>query len=193
MPASIEKSSTPLSIRIAQADDALALTSLINSAFRSEKTGQTWRYDSQDKRIDIIPEGLISSFISDPQMVMLVGTAPGSSEPLATCYLRKPSDPAEAHVSAGAAWLGLLAVSPQAHRKGYGLLLLREAERFVVREWGVKRLEFDFVNARSELRAWYERCGYSATGTTRPFPYGEKGHEILCDGLGMVVLGRDLP
>lgn len=192
MPASAEDPSAPLSTRIAKADDAPALTSLINAAFRSEKTGQTWRYDSQNKRIDIIPEGLIGSFISDPKMVMLVGTAPGSSEALATCYLRQPSD-LEAHMTVGAAWLGLLAVSPQAHRKGYGLFLLREAERFVVREWGVKRLEFDFVNARSELRAWYERCGYSTTGARRPFPYGEKGHEILCDGLEMVVLGRDLP
>ncbi|CAD0095201.1 unnamed protein product [Aureobasidium vineae] len=67
-----------------------------------------------------------------------------------------------------------------------------EAERFVREEWGAKRLEMDYVNTRVELGAWYRRCGYSATGKKRDFQYGDKNREILAEGLGLLVIGKDL-
>lgn len=200
----------PLTFRLATPSDAPSLASLVNRAFRAEKTGQTWLYDSQDKRVDIASIEFIEGMIKGPDSVMLVGTqssSPSSSSsapdpdpntPLATCFLIKPKPPISnssdtaPHRSPGAAWMGFLAVPPDSHRRGYGVAMLRELERFVVQEWGVKRLEFDFVSSRTGLRAWYEGKGYRATGKVRPFQYGEKGREILAPGLEMVVLAKDL-
>ncbi|KAH0359766.1 hypothetical protein KCU65_g9790, partial [Aureobasidium melanogenum] len=95
-------------------------------------------------------------------------------------------------MSSGAAWFGLLAVGPEYHGRRYGKAVLQEAERFVSSNWGVKRLEMDYVNTRVQLGAWYERCGYNAIGKRREFPYGDKGKEIFADGLELLVIGKNL-
>ena len=46
------------------------------------------------------------------------------------------------------AWLGTLAVDPTLHTRGLGRKLLAHAERFVVREWGLRRMEMDVVSSR---------------------------------------------
>ena len=185
--------SVVLSFRLATLAEAPQLAVLINAAFRSERTGQTWLFDSQDKRVDITSASDTAAFINGPNSVMLVGVVAGEeSTPMACCFLRKPSSPPEPHMSANAAWLGFLVVQPTRQSRGCGLALLSQAEQFVMQTWGAKRLEMDAVNSRKELLAWYERCGYRVTGAVRPFPYGEKGREILADGLEMIVIGKDL-
>ncbi|KAK4574330.1 hypothetical protein LTR86_002092 [Recurvomyces mirabilis] len=186
----------PISYRLATRPDAPALADLISRAFRSEPTGQTWLYESQEKRVDIASPDLTRSFIESAQSLMLVGYLPSDPEkkPLSTCFLRKPSatPSEEPHRSADAAWLGFLAADPAEHGKGYGLSTLRYAEAYVHDEWGLSRLEMTYVNSRIELGAWYRRCGYVDTGRRRAFPYGEHGREILADGLEEVVIGKDL-
>ncbi|KAI5194678.1 hypothetical protein E4T39_08549 [Aureobasidium subglaciale] len=189
---STSKQPSPLYFTVAVADQATHITTLINAAFRSEPTGQTWLFDDQSKRIDILPPGVTEDLITSPDSLMLVGTAADNIVPIATCFLRKPSTPPQAHMSEGAAWFGLLAVQPEYHGKGYGIAMLREAERYVREEWGVDKLEMDYVNARTELAQWYHQCGYEPTGKVRDFPYGDGGREILADGLEMVVLGKKL-
>lgn len=184
-----------MSYRIAQPDDAPVLAKLINAAFRSEVTGQTWLYDDQAKRIDIAPENLILGFITSEDMIMFVGTLEGEPLPVTTCFLRRPSTTGEPHRTPGAAWLGFLAVSPNQHKRGLGAAMLFQAEAYARDVWKTGLMELDAVNSRQELRSWYNRCGYVETGITRPFPYGEHGREILADGLEMVVklkkLNRD--
>ena len=184
----------PLNYRLAVPSDAQDLAALINAAFRSEKTGQTWLYDSQDKRIDIVNEKLMLDFINGSDTVMIVGTpsGPTSSSVVATCYLRRPSSSVSpgSHQSLNFAWLGFLAVSPSRHGSGYGASTLTEAERFVSEEWNSPGLELDFVHTRTELRAWYEKRGYVATGSSREFFYTEEGRKILREGLMMIVLQK---
>ncbi|KXT15735.1 hypothetical protein AC579_1554 [Pseudocercospora musae] len=181
-----------LTFRTAVHADASHLASIINAGFRSEKTGQTWLFDDQSRRVDIVSANDTANMIAGPDTVMLTGNIPDEFQPVACCFLRKPSHPAEAHMTMGAAWFGLLAVLPKYHYRAYGLAMLSQAEEFVQQNWNVKRLEMDYVNARTELRAWYGRCGYQETGAKRDFPYGDRGRNILADGLEMIVLGKDL-
>ncbi|KAK4497611.1 hypothetical protein PRZ48_010264 [Zasmidium cellare] len=188
---------TTLAFRLAAAQDAPRIAHIINSAFRSEKTGQTWLYDDQKKRVDIVSVSLAEDFITgkSSKTIMLAGSF--GADIVATCYLRRPDTTVPPpdhlqHITPGSAWLGFLAVDPTLHSKGYGKDMLVEAERFVQQEWKASRLEFDFVHTRTELKQWYVRQGYQETGMKRPFFYGEHGREILADGLEMVVLGKDL-
>jgi hypothetical protein len=49
------------------------------------------------------------------------------------------------------------------------------------------------IAQRVELIAWYERRGYSRTGETRPFPYGEERFgRPRRDDLHFVVLAKSL-
>ncbi|KAF2160650.1 hypothetical protein M409DRAFT_59896 [Zasmidium cellare ATCC 36951] len=187
----------PMTFRLATVNDASHIANLINTAFRSEKTGQTWLYDEQEKRVDIVSEGLAEDLIlgKSSETIMLAGTL--DSRIAATCFLRRPDTTVPPpdhlqHVTPGSAWLGFLAVDPTLHSKGYGKDMLVEAERFVQQEWKATRLEFDFVHTRKELKEWYAKQGYKETGQKRPFFYGKDGRGILADGLEMVVLGKDL-
>lgn len=190
-------STPPLTYRVATPEDAPHLTRIINAAFRTEKTGDTWLYDDQDKRVDIQTVEEIRSVITSPETDMLVGSLQSGDSPgerVTTCYVRRPSSDREKypHVTPGSAWLGFLAVSPSHHFKGYGKAMLFEAERFVKEDWGVHRLEIDFMHTRVELNEWYRRQGYKETGASRPFPYAEGAKAILRDGLSLIVLGKDL-
>ncbi|KAI5262316.1 hypothetical protein E4T47_09312 [Aureobasidium subglaciale] len=141
---SASKQHPPLHFSIAVADQAMQITTLVNTAFRSEPTGQTWVYDDQSKRIDILPSGVAATLITSTDSLMLIGTFPGNTTPITTCFLRKPSTPPQAHMSESAAWFGLLAVQPEYHGRSYGIATLREAERYVRDEWGIGRLEMDY-------------------------------------------------
>ncbi|EME39155.1 hypothetical protein DOTSEDRAFT_138522 [Dothistroma septosporum NZE10] len=184
----------PLTYRLATPSDAPHLAALINTVFRSEPTGQTWLFSDQDRRLDIVSTDLVTSFITSPDSVVLTGTLQTTDPPvsISCCYLRAPSTPPDPHISEGAAWLGLLSVSLRHHKQGYGLAMLRAAEEFVKEEWAARRLEFDVVSSRVGLRAWYGRCGYEGTGARREFRYGERGREVLAEGLELVVMGREL-
>jgi GNAT superfamily N-acetyltransferase len=181
-----------LEFRIATIDQAAEVTALVNSAFRSEPTGQTWLYVSQEKRIDILPLEATQDIIKSSDSLFLVGTLEDGRDLVASCFVRKPAAPPAPHMSEGAAWFGLLAVSLEHHGRGYGKAVLHEAERFVNSNWGVTRLELEYVNTRVQLGEWYERCGYNATGKRREFLYGDKGREIFASGLQLLVIGKNL-
>jgi ribosomal protein S18 acetylase RimI-like enzyme len=86
----------------------------------------------------------------------------------------------------------MLAVDPRFHRRGYGAIVLRRAEVFAREEWEAGRLELNVVNARVELRAWYEKHGFQETGRVMEFPYGNHRDGLLAEGLELVVLGKNL-
>lgn len=182
-----------LEYRVATPPDAPQLADLINQAFRSEQAGQLWRFDEQEKRVEIVSAPLISSLINNTAHVMLVGTSGADHETaLSCCSLRKPSESPEAYMTPGAAWLGLLAVSTACQGSGHGRDILEYAESFVTDVWHLQRLELDTVNTRVELNAWYKRCGFVEFGERRSFQYGRSGHQSFVDGLEVIVLGKDL-
>jgi GNAT superfamily N-acetyltransferase len=172
---------------LAQAADIAAL---INVAFRSEPSGQTWLTDDQDKRTDMLSVGNVRETLSSPATPILVGTLANSPKLIAVCLLKAPGT---CQKTTGAkSWLSMLAIDPSHHQRGYGAATLKAAEAFAIERWDAKRMELNVVNTRVELRAWYEKNGYRATGQIMEFPYGNHRDGLLADALELLVLGKDI-
>jgi ribosomal protein S18 acetylase RimI-like enzyme len=186
-PVTTNCSTPPLSIREATLPDAPRIHRLINDAFNSDTTDQVFLTPT---RVDIFPLEDTTTKISSDHTIVLIATTTTTSSPsddttiVATCYVRQhPPD---------SAWLGTLCIDPARHKQGIGGYLLREAEQYVVAKWGVKGICIDVVSTRTELMAWYQRCGYVKTGNERPFPYGGAPEGWLREGMKMVDLRKVL-
>jgi GNAT superfamily N-acetyltransferase len=89
-------------------------------------------------------------------------------------------------------YLGSLAIDPHHQNDGLGRTMLAAAEAWV-RQRGGKRIRITVINVREPLIAWYRRRGYSNTGATEPFPYGDdRFGRPLREDLCFVVLEKDL-
>jgi ribosomal protein S18 acetylase RimI-like enzyme len=196
-----------LLFRTADPPEAHAIAALINAAFRSEPSGQTWLTNDQNQRTDMLSVEQVEATLANPETPILVGTlADSHSRPTITalCLLRAPENrPSKKTTTTmpgigigvpatSCAWLRMLAVDPRFHRRGYGAIVLRRAEVFAREEWEAGRLELNVVNARVELRAWYGKHGFQETGRVMEFPYGNHRDGLLAEGLELVVLGKNL-
>ncbi|KAK3360458.1 acetyltransferase [Lasiosphaeria hispida] len=174
-----------LTFRLATAADAPQLTTLINTSFRNDPTTDVF-LSLDHENIDIVDDAAVLALLARPEAAVLAVTDGPGGAPVAHCFVRKLDD--------ARAWFGLLAVAVDRQGEGIGGRVVRWAEDYVRREWGVGRLEFDVVNTRAELIRWYERRGFTRTGETREFPYERHGgwEGVLRGDLGFVVFGRDL-
>ena len=68
----------------------------------------------------------------------------------------------------------MLTVRPTAQGTGLGRKLLEAAERWAIDHWSSRSVHMTVIRQREELIAWYERHGYSRTGKSKPFPYGDE-------------------
>lgn len=151
-----------LSFRRAIETDTPAIVALVESAFRGEgsRIGWTTEADLLDgQRTDLTEVGAL---IADPNSCMLLAERTGT---LVGCVKLVR----EANVGV----IGMVSVVPALQRAGIGKSLLREAERVIVAEWGLRRATMTVIVQRDTLIAWYERHGYRRTGMTSPFPYGQ--------------------
>ncbi|KAI1436829.1 acetyltransferase [Xylaria sp. CBS 124048] len=174
-----------LNFRIATENDVIPLEHLINTAFRDDKTTQVFlSTDHADIAVTDIPT--LRAKLNQPGSAVLVATDTATGTLVAHCSVRKLDD--------HRAWFGMLAVDISHQNRGIGGHALSRAEQYARREWGSSRLEFDVVNTRAELLAWYQLRGYRRTGETRPFPYERhEGWEgVLRDDLCFVILGKDI-
>jgi ribosomal protein S18 acetylase RimI-like enzyme len=181
-----------LSFRIAELIEAQEITALINAAFRSEPSGQTWLSDDQSQRTDMLSLEQVRETLNNSATPILLGTAPGSLKPAALCILRAPGICPKTTGVPTKSWLSVLAVDPHLHRRGYGATVLRRAESFIREKWDAERLELNVVNKRSELRAWYGKHGFQETGQIMEFPYSYHGAGKMVNGLELVVLGKNV-
>lgn len=172
--------------RRATAEDASSLETLINAAFRDDQTTEVF-LSTDHATVDVVSAAAIASKISQPDTAVLVATNPKDGAILAHCSVRIMEDGITA-------WFGLLAVDVGSKNLGLGSKVLAYAETYARQELGAKRMEFDVVNTRAGLIAWYTRRGYQPTGKTAPFPY--KFHAdwrgVLRDDLEFILLGKDL-
>ena len=87
-------------------------------------------------------------------------------------------------------YFGTFAVRQDTQGKGVGAALLAEAERRAY-DAGLAYVEMTVLAGRDELIAFYVRRGYTPTGGTAPFPYGdERFGKPLTDDLEFVVLRK---
>ncbi|KAH6645229.1 acyl-CoA N-acyltransferase [Truncatella angustata] len=176
--------STRLNFRPATEEDAIPLEHLINTAFRDDKTTQVF-LSTDHVGIDVTNVDGIKAKISQPNCAVFVGVDPEGTI-VAHGSVRKLDETR--------AWFGLLAVDVLYQKRGLGSQVLAYAEYYARKEWTSTRMEFDAVNTRSELIAWYKHRGYKETGETTPFPYEYHGdwRGVLRDDLHFVVFGKNL-
>ncbi|KAI8623776.1 acetyltransferase [Xylariaceae sp. FL1651] len=177
--------SSSLDFRLATVEDAVPLERLINTAFRNDKTTQVF-LSADHANIDVTNVGAITAKIRQPGCAVLAASDTSTGAIVAHCSVRKLDD--------GRAWFGMLAVDVGCQNRGLGSQVLAWAEDYARREWGSRRLEFDVVNTRAELIAWYGHRGYQTTGKTKPFPYSLHGDwkGVLRDDLCFIDMGKDL-
>ena len=157
---------------------------LVSSAYRGEASKQGWTTEADllgGQRLDVpMAEDMLAE--ADSQ-ILLARDEQGRA--VASVYVREPED--------GAAYLGVLAVSPLGQGRGVGSALIGLAEAWVAEHWGATSMRMSVINKRDELIAYYERRGYVRTGEVEPFPYGDdRFGQPKVDDLEFVLLSKPL-
>jgi len=156
------KPATALDVRVATVDDAEAVAALVHSAYRSEESRRGWTTEADLVGGQRADAGMIRHVVGLPDDVVLVAVD-ADGTPYACCHLERRDT---------GAYLGMFAVRPEQQGHGVGRAMLGAAESFARDRWGAQTVEITVLNHRPELLAWYERCGFTRTGETHPFPYG---------------------
>lgn len=173
--------------RLANRGDVRTLVRLVNSAYRGDSSRAGWTTEADllggQRTDDPALEEFIARGESHGDRAMLVHERDG--EIIACVQLERRE---------ASAYLGMLTLQPTLQSSGMGRALLAAAETFVRDRWATTRMTMSVIEQRVELIAWYERRGYSRTGETAPFPYGDRrfGEPKRAD-LRFVILGKDLP
>ncbi|PZN93649.1 MAG: GNAT family N-acetyltransferase [Alphaproteobacteria bacterium] len=169
----------PLSVRIATPADLPALHVLIERAYRGSDGAPGWTHEGHlfdGPRTDL---GALELMIAERGQYILVHEQGGI---VRACVLIAAN-------GTRIAYLGLLCVDPFAQGAGLGRRMIAVAEGEAVARFGATRLEMTVIDARSDLIAWYQRCGYAPTGEVRPLPDSVGG---ALRPLDLVVLAKAL-
>jgi len=133
-------------MRFAEAADAPAIASLVNSAFRPERFFIDADRTNPEKVAALLEKGKFLLLFED--------------DVLTGCVY--------AELRGERGYFGLLAVDPSRQRCGLGARLIQGAEDYC-RSAGCRFMDLTFVNVRKELPGYYQRFGYRENGTL-PFP-----------------------
>ncbi|MBB4199225.1 hypothetical protein CCR94_20960 [Rhodoblastus sphagnicola] len=174
--------SDPFVLRAAEAADIPAVTVLINSAYRGESSAMGWTTEAnilQGRRID---EAGLARVMAAPDTMFLLCFQ--DDRLIGSVQLQK--------VSEGVGYLGMFVIRPGLQGRGLGRRFMREAEATARRRWGVTRMTMSVIGLRSELIAYYQRCGYTLTGERLPFPFEDGLSTALVDGIYLAVMEKDL-
>jgi GNAT superfamily N-acetyltransferase len=151
------------------AKDVEELSRLVNSAYRGESSRAGWTTEAD----------FLDGQRTDPDSLLKLLDSPGDRTIL--CWRKMPGGPILGCVllerfqdkRGVGCYLGMLTVEPTLQAQGIGRRLIKSAEDFA-RSWGAKRMTLGVIHLRDTLIAWYERQGYTKTGETKPFPYGNE-------------------
>lgn len=172
-----------LNFRFAGPSDVGAIVELVESAYRGEASRAGWTTEADlldGQRTDT--EGVLAGLATAGSWVLL---AEEEAKLVGCCLLERQSD--------NEAYFGMFSVRPHEQGKGIGKAILREAEQLARDKWGCKKMVMSVIAQRQDLIAWYERRGYSRTGRTEPFPYGDERFGIpKRTDLHFVVLAKQL-
>jgi ribosomal protein S18 acetylase RimI-like enzyme len=167
--------------------DYPAVVDLANRAYRGTGPEASWNVENviEGQRID---ESLLrDDLAASPEAQLLLWRANDSA--LLGCVRLEAL---RQHEPAGAWYLSLLAVDPRRQNQQLGRTMLAAAEAFSQTR-GAGRIRMSVVFLRDTLIAWYLRRGYTLTGETEPFPYGdERFGRPLRDDLYFVILEKEL-
>ncbi len=172
-----------LTFRSAGLYDVPALDSLVQSAYRGDASRAGWTTEADllgGQRTD--PDALTEAILGDASRIVVAE----QDGVIAGCCLLERRD-------GGTAYLGMLAVWPSLQAHGVGRAIVAEGERIARSEWSAGRVQMTVIRHRTELIAWYGRLGYTPTGETAPFPYGDERFGLpKVRDLEFVVLSKPL-
>jgi len=135
-----------MDLRFAEESDLEAITALINRAFEVE------RFFKTNERLTLADT---REYFAKGRYLL----AEEGGSLIACAYVELQGD---------RCYLGQLSVDPSRQKSGLGRRLSVAAEEFA-REMGVHQMVLTVVNLRTELPPFYERLGYTVTGT-EPIP-----------------------
>ncbi|NUT33219.1 MAG: GNAT family N-acetyltransferase [Hamadaea sp.] len=176
-----------LAFRFATTADVPAVVALVESAYRGDasRVGWTTEADLLDgRRTD---DAAVAAIVADPHSRILLATRDGAADGalVACCQLEHRAD---------YVYFGMFAVDPRTQGGGVGKAMMAEAERVAQDLWRAREMHMTVISVRDELIAWYERRGYTRTGKTSPFPYGDERFGLpRRDDLEFELLVKDLP
>ena len=143
-----------LKFRLARQDDLLCLVSLINRAYRSGGA-KSWTSEVNivaGQRIDL---NQLQQALAQPDFELWLLEHEQASELQGCIGLTFNSASAE---------IGTFCVDPKAQNAGLGRKLLAFAEAYIQQNHqAIQILEMHVLNVRTELIAFYQRCGYVQT------------------------------
>jgi ribosomal protein S18 acetylase RimI-like enzyme len=165
--------------------DYAEVVDLVNLAYRSKGASASWNVETGILEGQRMNESLLrEELVKKPAGQLLTYREGPDRELMGTVWLEPKAD--------GVWYLGTLAVRPDMQKRQLGRELLAAAETFA-KVRGGRRIRMTVLQVRSALIAWYERRGYTLTGETEPFPYGdERFGRPLRDDLHFVVLEKDI-
>ena len=169
-----------IQLRTAGADDAEAITALVNRAYRGDSGRQGWTTESDLLDGTRISLDTVHALLAAQDCRILVAEAEGRL--LACAELRPEGE---------LLYLGMLTVSPELQGQGIGTRLMAAAEDHA-RALGLRGLVMTVISRRHELIAWYARLGFRPTGETRPFDFGDASFGIPRLPLEFAVLEKPL-
>lgn len=171
-------------IRRAEGPDGVGIRTVVEAAYRGTGGAVGWTTEAHLIEGPRTSAADVDRLLQDPSVRVLVAetlVAPLGACLVGCCYVHLSGEGA----GPGIAEFGLFAVDPGAQGGGIGRSLL-DAAVDAARTSGARELEITVLQSRPELRAWYERRGFVATGEVRPFP--GRDQRLLVPGLGMDVL-----
>lgn len=179
--------SASVSLRPARPGEGARLAPIIEAAYRGTGGVSGWTTEAHLLGGSRTNAAEVEQLIAEESTTVLVAVTEAGmpdGERVVGCCTVHPSDSDPEMPE-----FGLFAVDPAAQSMGVGRLLLDGAED-LLRSRGDQCLEIRVLQSRPELRAWYERRGFVATGEVRPFP-GDPT-DLRVAGLGMDVLIKEL-
>lgn len=171
----------PLTFRRADTADADRIVDLVNSAYRGESSRQGWTTEADLLDGQRTDRTEVLGLIEAENSLILLGFR--GTDLIGCVHLEKVG---------GSAYFGMFAIKPELQGQGIGKRVMRTAEDFARREWGVGKMLMTVITLRPELIAFYERRGYRRTGELRPFPELSQLGSPRVAGLQLEVLEKTL-
>jgi predicted N-acetyltransferase YhbS len=152
-----------LTYRFATPADVGAVAALIERAYRGAEAATGWTNETDllvSPRSDADEVGRL---VADPDSRFLLAEAGG--ELVACVLLQRRGEEC---------YFGMFAVDPRRQAGGVGSAVVAASEDAARRLWSSQAMSMSVISLRTELIAWYARRGYALTGTSEPFPFGDK-------------------
>lgn len=161
-------------------EDAEAISTLVNSAYRGDYARKGWTTEA----------GLLESPRTTPEAIRELINKPGT---LVLKYVldEKIIGCVQLDTHGDKLYLGMLTVEPTIQGGGIGKKMLYAAED-VARKQNCKKIYMSVLSGRSELIAWYVRHGYHDNGKRKPYSYYDSKLERTHGSLEFIEMEKEI-